>query len=378
MLANRATFLEFFAGGGMARLGLAPWFDCVFANDVDAAKCAAYRANFGGEDLIEADIATLAADDIPAADLAWASFPCQDLSLAGARGGLGAARSGTFWVFWALMERMIDADRAPATLVIENVTGLLTSNGGEDFRTMATALTDGGYKVGALVLDAGDHVPQSRTRVFIIAHRGVIADHLASADVPIFNTPPALEATVRALPATVRDHWVWWTGPRPTSNRPPLPALLERRVDASVWRSEEKLARLMDQLPPIHRARVQAAEHTGSFQAGAVYRRMRAGRQTAEARYDGMAGCLRTLKGGSSRQLLLITEGGDTRLRPLLPIEGARLMGLPDHYKLPDTATAAFNLLGDGVCVPVVRALGETLLAPLLGTAPETAAINAE
>lgn len=76
-------FLEFFAGGGMARLGLGPRWRCLFANDFDAAKCAAYRANFGGADLVEADIASLAASDLPRerADLAWASFPCQDLSL---------------------------------------------------------------------------------------------------------------------------------------------------------------------------------------------------------------------------------------------------------------------------------------------------------
>ncbi len=81
------TFLEFFAGGGMARLGLGRGWRCLFANDLDPAKCAAYRANFGGEELVEADIAGLSARDLPAAraDLAWASFPCQDLSLAGAR-----------------------------------------------------------------------------------------------------------------------------------------------------------------------------------------------------------------------------------------------------------------------------------------------------
>jgi len=55
------SFLEFFAGGGMARVGLGPAWQFRFANDIDAQKCSAYRANFGGEELIEADITALVA-----------------------------------------------------------------------------------------------------------------------------------------------------------------------------------------------------------------------------------------------------------------------------------------------------------------------------
>lgn len=89
LMRDLFTFLEFFAGGGMARAGLGPGWRCLFANDIDPVKCAAYRANFGGDDLVEQSIAALELEDLPQqrADLAWASFPCQDLSLAGARAG---------------------------------------------------------------------------------------------------------------------------------------------------------------------------------------------------------------------------------------------------------------------------------------------------
>jgi len=160
------TFYEFFAGGGMARVGLGAKWRCLFANDFDAQKCAAYRANFGGEELIEADIATLTAHDLPAAraDLAWASFPCQDLSLAGERGGLKAKRSGAFFVFWRLMRELGQMARAPRVVVIENVTGLLTSNGGRDFAVVAEAIAAAGYAVSAMVADAPLFTPQSRPR----------------------------------------------------------------------------------------------------------------------------------------------------------------------------------------------------------------------
>jgi hypothetical protein len=104
------TFYEFFAGGGMARAGLGEGWHCVFANDFDEMKAATYRENWGADHLICGDVASLKTSDLPGiADLSWASFPCQDLSLAGDYRGLGRAdsavmtRSGTFWPFWKLM-----------------------------------------------------------------------------------------------------------------------------------------------------------------------------------------------------------------------------------------------------------------------------------
>jgi DNA (cytosine-5)-methyltransferase 1 len=89
--------------------------------------------------------------------------------------------------------------------------------------------------------------------------------------------------------------------------------------------------------------------------------------QRAELRLDGLAGCLRTPGGGSSRQLLVIVEGGVTRSRWMSPREGARLMGLPESYRLPAGHTAAWRVIGDGVAAPVVRHLAAHLLEPLIG-----------
>jgi DNA (cytosine-5)-methyltransferase 1 len=113
------TFYEFFAGGGMARLGLGPDWHCLAANDFDPLKAATYRANFGGDHLVEGDVWTLQAADLPGrADLAWASSPCQDVSLAGARAGLDGARSSAFWGFWRLIQALDDQGRAPRLIVL--------------------------------------------------------------------------------------------------------------------------------------------------------------------------------------------------------------------------------------------------------------------
>ena len=89
-VAAMFDFFEFFAGGGMVRAGLggAKW-RCRFANDFDHKKSAIYRRNWGDGILKTADVRTLETKDMPGdVDLAWASFPCQDLSLAG--GGAGS------------------------------------------------------------------------------------------------------------------------------------------------------------------------------------------------------------------------------------------------------------------------------------------------
>ena len=99
---------------------------------------------------------------------------------------------------------------------------------------------------------------------------------------------------------------------------------------------------------------------------GAVYKRGRNKIQRAEVRFDGVAGCLRTALGGSSRQTLLFVDGPEARSRLLSPREAARLMGLDDGYRLPPRYNDAYSVCGDGVCVPVVRHIAEHILEPLL------------
>ena len=82
---------------------------------IDFPKSASYRANFGGApELKVCDVASLKTADLPGrAGLAWASPPCQDISLAGDRAGLDGSRSGAFWPFWRLMLGLRAEGRAP-------------------------------------------------------------------------------------------------------------------------------------------------------------------------------------------------------------------------------------------------------------------------
>lgn len=364
------SFYEFFAGGGMARLGLGEGWDCAFANDFDPVKAATYSANFADAEghFHEGDVWELSAADLPGtADLAWASSPCQDFSLAGARAGLAGGRSSAFFGFWRLIEGLASEGRRPRCIVIENVSGLLTSHGGRDFAALGEAVTAQGYSFGALEIDAAGFLPQSRPRVFVVATRE--APPAALIGESPFHTR-AVKAAASGLPSALADRWIWWRVPAAPPRNTDLAALLEPD-EAVTWHSPARTRAWLELMAPLHRARLEAFRTRGERAVGAVYRRMRVedGRrvQRAEARFDALAGCLRTPRGGSSRQVIVVAEGGSVRTRLLTAREAARLMGLPETYRLPKAATAALHVAGDGVAVPVVRWLARELLEPLLG-----------
>ena len=343
------TWYEFFAGGGMARLGLGEEWRCLFANEWSEKKAAAYRAQFGGDELRVCDVATLTTADLPGeVDLAWASFPCQDLSLAGAGAGLRGARSGTFHAFWDLMDGLAREGRAPRAVVLENVVGAITSHGGRDFAAILGRMAATGYSFAPMVLDAVHWLPQSRPRLFVVGVRGKAAGGAAG-----FGHTRALVEAHAGLERCLRDRWIWWELAAPGRRTVELRDVLE---DGPVkWHSAEQTRHLLGLMAERHRRKVEAA---GVGAVGMVYRRTREGRQRAEVRFDGVAGCLRTPAGGSSRQTVLVVGRGRVRTRLLTAREAARLMGVPDEYALPGRYNEAYHLFGDGVAAPVVRYLG--------------------
>lgn len=369
---------EFFCGGGMARAGLGPGWETLFANDIDAKKARAYADNWGSEGLVCGDVAAVGAADLPGrADLAWASFPCQDLSLAGAGAGLGraganaATRSGAFWPFRRLLRALEAEGRAPPLVVLENVPGVLTAGGGRDFAALVGALAEGGRRVGALVIDARRFMPQSRPRVFLVAFAGEAPPWLTRPAPDPAWTPPALVAAHAGLPPALRRAWAWWALPQPQASPVALEAVVETHPRDVTWRSPVEIADLLAAMSPANRAKVDAARAAGGRHVGFLYRRTRpdgaGGRVVrAEVRFDGTAGCLRTPAGGSSRQTLLLVEDGRVRARLISAREAARLMGLDDAYRLPARYSDAYAVVGDGVAPPVVRHLAEHLLEPLV------------
>jgi DNA (cytosine-5)-methyltransferase 1 len=374
-----AEFYEFFAGGGMARKGLGPRWTCLFANDFDFKKGLTYQANFGSDELKVADIRTITPADLPGvADLMWGSFPCQDLSLAGVGAGLKGERSGTFYPFWDIVRALRAEGRAPRLIAVENVCGTLTSHGGEDFAAICRTFADGGYRCGALVINADLFVPQSRPRLFVIGVRADVAiDESLLSPEPLapFHTRGLCRA-VESLPRALRSNMLWWNVPTPGHRVSTFADEIEENPTSVAWRTASETAQLLAKMTPLNRAKVTAAMRAGRRMVGGVYKRTRLNEngekvQRAEVRFDDVAGCLRTPAGGSSRQVILVVDGRRVRSRLISARETARLMGLPDDYKLPKNYNEAYHLTGDGVVVGVVRHLAQHIFEPLLAEALE-------
>lgn len=377
------TYHEFFAGGGMARLGLGSDWECLFANEWCEKKAAAYRRAFGDgtfkscAQLVVKDVAMLDPSEVKGhADLAWASFPCQDLSLAGNGAGLSGTRSGTFHAFWSLMKKLRTESRAPRIIALENVTGALTSHGGADFRTIIRAIAEEGYRVGALVIDAKRFLPQSRPRLFIVAIRnGSRVPECLTSDEPASCWHPDRLVEAHAhLGGAVQGAWLWWTMPAPPRRKLTLADLIEAEPTGVRWNSEAETRRLLDMMTEANLNKVRQAMGMRSTTVGTLYRRTRLGIQRAEARFDGIAGCLRTPAGGSSRQTLIVVRGGEVRSRLFSARELAGLMGVDDSYPLPQNYNESYHLFGDGLAVPAVSWLAQNLLTPLARSTPVSVA----
>lgn len=367
-------FYEFFAGGGMARAGLGAGWKCLFANDFDRKKGVTYASNWGEGEMVVDDVRNIDATELPGrAQLVWASFPCQDLSLAGGGAGLRGERSGTFWPFVAVCRSLVESGRAPSVIALENVVGTLTSHGGRDFEAIIQALVDLGYRPGAFVADASLWVPQSRPRLFVIAVRASVAPVVAvdGPSLPWHTT--AIRRAVSALPRHLADQWLWWSMPVPQEREMRFADVIEDRPSSVRWHSQAETTTLLSMMSEVNLAKVKTAQASGVRMVGAVYKRTRWQQgvkvQRAEVRFDDVAGCLRTPAGGSSRQLILVVEGKRIRSRLISSRETARLMGLPDSYRLPAGYNEAYHLTGDGVAVPVVRHIAQHVIEPVVSAA---------
>lgn len=375
-------FYEFFAGGGMARAGLGPDWTCLFANDFDPKKGLAYQANWGtGGELFVGDVRSVDPAALPGRpDLVWGSFPCQDLSLAGAGKGLRGERSGTFYPFWDIVHGLAAQGRAPAIVAVENVCGALTSHGGQDFEAICRTYAEAGYRWGALVINAELFVPQSRPRLFVVGVRedvDVAPELLSPGPIEPFHGR-ALRRAVEALSPAARDKLLWWNLPTPERRASTFADLIEDDPTDVAWHNQAETKRLLDMMSPVNLAKVEAAKRAGRRMVGGIYRRTRPdgeGRkvQRAEVRFDDVAGCLRTPAGGSSRQAIMVVDGYRVRTRLISARETARLMGLPDSYVLPRNYNEAYHLTGDGVAVDVVRHLARHVFEPVVGRARASA-----
>lgn len=353
VIRSKLAFLDFFAGSGLVSEGLRGFFEPIWANDICNKKSAVFCANHPSEIFHIGPIEKIRGSDLPSANLSWGSFPCQDLSLAGNMKGISSTRSGLVWEWLRVMDEMKEK---PPIAVAENVVGLISASNGTYYIKVHEALVKRGYKVGALVIDAAYWVPQSRKRVFIVAvNRDIVTSEFESTK-PLWCHPAPLVQVARML-----SGWVWWALPEPKVTRKLLQDLIDRNAPCD---DKFKRERLLGLLPEKHKEKIKLSLKEGIY-VFPGYKRIRNGKQVLELRFDGLAGCLRTPQGGSSRQFLIIRENGSFSTRLLTVTETAALMGVRKNYKIPGSYNDGYKAMGDAVAVPVTRHLARHLIWPL-------------
>ncbi len=363
---------EFFAGIGLVRLGLeAAGLSVVWANDISAIKQKLYAGQFAGQHFHLKDVRAVVGAEIPDIELATASFPCTDLSLAGYRRGLSGEHSGLFWEFVRVLREM--GERRPQAVLIENVIGFLTSHGGEDLRVALAALNELGYWCDILTIDARHFVPQSRPRLFIVASRDRLRDarewssSAARSEAVVrfarehslpYAGRPALRLQARAIELPERDTQTLADIVEPCA------------ADDPRWWDAARVQAFLAQLSPLQRARLDLLSARSDRSWATMYRRTRDKRPAWEIRDDQLSGCLRAVSGGSSRQALVEAGAGQIRVRWMTAREYARLQGAGDYRIDTVTENQALFGFGDAVCVPAITWLADHYLVPLLTGTP--------
>ncbi len=307
------TVASMFSGIGLIDLGLErAGMETRLLCENDKAASTVLARRFPGIP-IHPDIRELTADDLyaagcrPDATVTAAGFPCQDLSIAGGRRGMGeGTRSGLFWH----VDRLL-AEFAPRWVLLENVPGLLSSHGGRDMGAVLGALADRGYGYAYRVLDAQRFgVPQRRERVVIVGHLG----------------EP-------------------WTAP--------AQVLLE--PEGCGW----DLATL----------RESGSRATGGAGAGSGVRRVAAtlpahhGRMTAEDADNLLVCYQRVIRSGARLPDAIELVAADTEVRRLTPLECERLQGAPDEWTEGQADSPRYKQLGNSVAVPVFEWVGRRIVA---------------
>ena len=299
-------FIDLFAGIGGFRLAMvANGGECVFSSEWDTFAQRTYQANFGVKP--HGDITKVELSEIPRFDVLTAGFPCQPFSMIGKREGFAHKTQGT--LFWDIL-RIVRA-RRPAALLLENVKGLVSHNGGDTLDTIIGALQEADYWTFWRVLDAAEFgVPQHRERVYIVA----------------FD-----KRRMR------RPQFGW---PRPSRKRRAIGRHIEKNVDGySISKHLQKVY--------IHKADDGHPEIVDRKSDFAV--------KTLVASYHKIQRITGTFVKDGPTGLRLLTEG-----------ECKAIMGFPKKFRFPVSRTQMYRQMGNSVAVPVVRKVSREIAMTLL------------
>lgn len=278
---------------------------CVGFSEIDGPAIKTYEEHYEHKNY--GDITAIDSGDLPDFDLIVGGFPCQAFSIAGRRGGFDDTRGTLFFDVARILR-----DKRPGHLVLENVKGLLSHDGGKTFTTILGVLSDLGYRVEWQVLNSKNFgVPQNRERIYIVGHLG---NDCAGKVFPLGEGGRRYHAA-----------------PDGTSGEGERLRGDDTRVVAATlavrdYKGGNNLIKQLNQ-PTHSNDRVYSAE--------------------------GIGPTLNTMQGGR-RQPFVAQESA--RIRRLTPVECERLQGFPDNWTV-GSDTQRYKQCGNAVTTNVVAAV---------------------
>lgn len=417
-------FIDLFAGIGGIRKGLELACKeaglnpiCVFTSEIKPYALSVLKQNHPTED-INGDITAVDAESIPDFDILCGGFPCQAFSAAGNRKGFADTRGTLFFD----VERILMAKK-PKGFILENVEGLVNHDNGNTLKTILEHLEAIGYKVSFQVLNSKYFgVPQERKRIYIVGSfknsidltkfpitECVLGDILEH-NLPTLNTPFTKlllsKYKVEELAGkSIKDKrggkdnihsWDIDTKGKTTKKEKELLNLILTERRKKKWASEwgitwmdgmplsrdmiasfynrKDLDELLDSLlskgylvyeHPKKRERNVNESGIVSYQRipdttkGKGYNIVTGKLSFEITKILDPASIAPTLVAMDMQKLVVIDGNG---LRKLTLREGLRLFGYPEDYLFDVTEKEGFDLLGNTVVVPVIKAVCDRLL----------------
>lgn len=317
------NYLDLFSGIGGFTLGLQQAgfkFDWLGHSEIDKYANQIYEKHYPKSEAL-GNVKTINPDRLPRLNFITFGFPCQDLSIAGKRGGLRAKRSSLFFEAMRIIR-----DTKPDYFILENVKGLFSSNGGQDWLVVLKEIADSGYDGQWQLLNTRWFLPQNRERIYFVGH---IRGECRPKVFPIGETNKVGRTGT----------WAY-------------------AIDSNIGKGCRGHRR---------RTMIQIVQRPHGFNKGGA-KELPSLRGSAMEQNDFIANavdCDGYLRRGArprdengKPQLLPI---GYRRIRRLTPIECERLQGFPDNWTEGISDTQRYKCLGNACSVPVVKAIGERL-----------------